>query len=118
MTVSIATHRRRLVEEDLHVELRVYAGPDPDHRAYAGTLTMRQDEATEFETRMEDPSLGHLDEYERRQLAMHARYMAAAQEDVRYWASDPAERVRRLQRWRAIADMFHPDPFGLPTEAV
>jgi hypothetical protein len=31
-----------------HREVRVYAGPDEDHRAFCGTLTLRSDEAIDL----------------------------------------------------------------------
>lgn len=49
---------------------------------------------------------------ERRHLAMHARYRSGQEEDSRYWHPDPAERERLRIRWREIADMLHPDPWG------
>lgn len=56
MTVSISTQRRRVEAgaSSPHVELRVYAGPDPEHRAYVGALRMRTAEAAEFEARVRD----------------------------------------------------------------
>jgi hypothetical protein len=54
-----------------------------------------------------------LSDGERRYLAMHARYESERQDDVRYWwAADPAERAALKVRWREIADVLHPDPWG------
>jgi hypothetical protein len=51
-----------------------------------------------------------LTELERRHLAAQARYAANAVVDPRYprEAGDEAQ----ARRWREIADLFHPDPWG------
>lgn len=38
-----------------HWEVRVYAGPDPEHRALTGRLTMTPDEAAAFVERVNGP---------------------------------------------------------------
>lgn len=54
----------------------------------------------------------NLTDHERRFLAMHARYESQKQEDFRYWDHDPIRRQQLLTRWRKIADVLHPDPWG------
>ncbi len=36
-----------------HKDVRIFAGPDAEHRAYCGTLTMRAEEAAELVARIE-----------------------------------------------------------------
>lgn len=53
-----------------------------------------------------------LTEDERQYLAMHARYESERQTDFRYQNRDLAKRDALLARWRQIADVLHPDPWG------
>lgn len=39
-------------EGEVHSRVRIFAGPDEDHRAYCGTLTMLREEAGDFELRV------------------------------------------------------------------
>lgn len=62
---------------------------------------------------MSDPLAAlELTDFERRYLAMHARYESQRQDDPRYWDPEPAERRRPKARWREIADALHSDPWG------
>jgi len=41
-----------------HAEVRIYVGPDEEHRAYAGTLRMRVHEAQDFAMRINHTVVG------------------------------------------------------------
>lgn len=63
----------------------------------------------EMSVRLDDLQLT---ESERKYLAAQSRNQSWAQDDSRYWESDPKVREGLKRRWRQIADTFHSDPYG------
>jgi hypothetical protein len=76
-------------------------------------------------TQLDLEVLATLTDGERRYLAMHARYEAGRQHDPRNYTTGEIDtdgvqrlderwntRKERHDRWRAIADALHPDPWN------